>query len=128
MIFCSAFYRKTSWAAIGGYDSKIKSAWSDWEFWLSMVQQGKEVVKIDEVLFYYHIKPNSMLASMTKEEEYEAFDYIWRKHRAFIANHIRNPLIINYDNYYLREEMVDLKRSKVYKFMIWLKKIKHLVT
>ncbi len=123
MIFCSAFYRKSTWLKVGGYDSNVKSAWSDWEFWLSLVQHGCEVVKIEEVLFYYHIKPNSMLTSMTKDEEYKGFDYIWQKHKFFIANHIHNPLIINYESYVLREELNDLRRSKALRIVAGIKKL-----
>ncbi len=115
MIFCSAFFRKSSWQKVGGYDTKMKFGWEDWDFWLSLVSQGAEVFKIEEDLFYYFTKQNSMLTGMTTEHKYYSFNYIWNKHRTFIAEHIANPMVINYEKHLLQSELNQLRESKAFK-------------
>ena len=55
-IFCTAMFRKSDWAKVGGYKKEMNINIEDWEFWLSLIEQGLEVYRIPEVLFYYRIK------------------------------------------------------------------------
>lgn len=93
MIFCSAFFRKTSWEKVGGYDENIKLGWEDWDFWISLLKEGGNVYRIDKVCFYYRIKKNSMLKGLGRREEErkELFKYIFKKHIDFF-NYVEGGL------------------------------------
>ncbi|MDD3436211.1 MAG: glycosyltransferase family A protein [Candidatus Gastranaerophilales bacterium] len=52
-IFNSAMYRKSDWEKTNGYNSEMVYGYEDWEFWLSLIENGVEVYKINEILFYY---------------------------------------------------------------------------
>jgi len=58
MILSCAFFRKEDWAAVGGYDIKMKEGYEDWEFWISIILNKKNfnVIKIDYIGFYYRRK------------------------------------------------------------------------
>jgi hypothetical protein len=48
-----AFFRKEDWLAVGGYSGDLVYGLEDWDFWLSLIETGREVVKIPERLVYY---------------------------------------------------------------------------
>lgn len=58
-IFNSAMYRKSDWEKAGGYKPQMEYGNEDWEFWLTLIENGAEVYRIPEVLFYYRSCENS---------------------------------------------------------------------
>ncbi len=65
-IFCSAMFRKTDWEKVGGYKKEMDKGLEDWEFWISLIEQGANVYKIPEVLFYYRQTENTMSKQATE--------------------------------------------------------------
>lgn len=66
IIFISALFRKTQWREVGGFPEDSEFGFEDHMFWLSLAGLGIDVVRLDEVLFHYRIKPHSRLAVMGK--------------------------------------------------------------
>lgn len=98
MIFCSAFFLKTEWERIGGYDINMVNGLEDWEFWINMLKNGGEAIKIDSVQFYYRKKQNSLIS--IAELNYEKLaNYVCEKHVSvynnIIGNHIKLDSIKN---------------------------------
>lgn len=58
MIEMTSMYRRADWERVGGYCEEI-IAREDWEFWISILKDGGEVVRTEEVMHYYRIVPNS---------------------------------------------------------------------
>lgn len=52
-IFNSSLFRKKDFNEIGGYKDYMKYGCEDWDLWLSFVEKGFEVYRINEVLFHY---------------------------------------------------------------------------
>ena len=73
-IFCSALFRKSDWQDVNGYKSEMQFSIEDWEFWLSIIENGLEVHRIPETLFFYRIKNSSR----TTESDYN-HDLVMRK-------------------------------------------------
>lgn len=71
MIFATAFFRRSAWEDIGGYDESLTLGFEDHAFWLALFEQGAKVHMLDEVLFHYRIKPNSMIAQMAQDNRAE---------------------------------------------------------
>ena len=67
MIFCSAFFKKSDWKKVNGYDENLKSGREDWEFWLSILSENKTVKKLDYEGFFYRRKEDSMDVQINKE-------------------------------------------------------------
>lgn len=92
MIFVSGIYRKADWEACGGYSEDMVWGREDWEFWISMLKDGGEVVKLPNVGFYYRIRSTSRRKSMTDERKRKIIHYINTKHRDFIYRQLNGPL------------------------------------
>ena len=59
MIVCTAMFRRSDWAAAGGYCEAMRIGWEDWEFWLALIERGGGVHCIPETLFSYRISDRS---------------------------------------------------------------------
>jgi len=88
MIFCTALFRKTDWEKVGGYDTKMKYGWEDWEFWIALLKDGGEVEKLDYVGFWYRVNNSSMLQNMEDAQKEELFNYMSIKHADFFVNQV----------------------------------------
>lgn len=71
IIFCSGIFRKKDWEKIGGYSENMVHGYEDWEFWISLLENGGNVYKIPEILFYYRIKKESRTISLMTNKENE---------------------------------------------------------
>lgn len=87
-VFCSALFRKADWEAAGGYNSNMRHGWEDWDFWLSLLEQGKSPYLIPEVLFHYRVKAGSMIRSMTPEQRLAMQLQLFENHRDLYCRHM----------------------------------------
>lgn len=72
VIFCSAMFRKSDWEKTGGYKKEMKFCFEDWEFWITLIENGAGVYQIPETLFYYR----QNVSSMSKNVQNKKFDMI----------------------------------------------------
>lgn len=63
-IFCTALYRRSDYDKTIGYNPNMNQGLEDWDFWLSILEQGGTAYKIPEVLFYYRINNTSRNRSL----------------------------------------------------------------
>ena len=87
MIFCSAFFRKSDWESVGGYDLKMIYGWEDWEFWIAILKNGGKVKCLETTGFYYRIKPTSMLTQVNQKHSEYLLNYLSVKHADFFVKH-----------------------------------------
>src|SRR5690606_20109294 len=71
LIFCSAFYKKSDWLSIGGYDESFSVGYEDWEFWINLLSryENPKVIRIDYVGFKYRIKQISRNEDLMRNEK-----------------------------------------------------------
>jgi len=55
-VFATALFQRDDWMKIGGYPENFKAGLEDYDFWLSILELGKGIYQIPEVLFFYRIK------------------------------------------------------------------------
>ena len=71
---CSMF-RKSAWQEVGGYHDYMKNGWEDWDFWLSLIEQGYSIREVEGTMgFYYRIKAQSR----TKDAAEKDLKELWR--------------------------------------------------
>ncbi len=110
IIFCSAFFRKQDWLEVGGYDTGMRYGWEDYEFWLALIEKGKNVYKIPEVLFFYRVSSDSMVRSKEKSQKISMFRRIFQRHQDLFLNHIEvwiDRLLAAQDKYFTARLYVD---------------------
>jgi glycosyltransferase involved in cell wall biosynthesis len=85
-IFCSAFFRRADWVTVNGYNPVY--AWEDFDFWLSLIELGREVFCIPEALFFYRKHSDSMIAKMSREQQVCNFAQLFRNHPKLYMDNI----------------------------------------
>lgn len=95
MIFCSAFFRKQEWERVGGYDVNMIYGLEDWEFWISILKDGGEVKRIEEVGFYYRVKLVSMVKQFKVEKTKYLHKYMSLKHTSFFIEQYGSFMELN---------------------------------
>jgi glycosyltransferase involved in cell wall biosynthesis len=78
--YCMLF-RKTAWAAVGGYDETMRDGCEDWEFGIRLARANYCGVEVPQPFFIYMIRPDGMLQSRSAR----MLGTIWRQVRE------RNP-------------------------------------
>ena len=110
IIFCSACYRRDDWLAAGGYDPGMIYGWEDYEFWLSLIEKGRKVVRLAETLFCYRVASDSMVRSKEKWQKVAMFRRIYERHRQLIGENIAvwiDAFLDARDRYYTSRLYVD---------------------
>lgn len=122
---CSAF-KKIDWERIGGYDEEIPSL-EDWEFWIRLLDEKSEVLKIQELLFNYRKhKTNSLSNRFYSDPDFyfEMYDLVYKKNKILYDAYFPRPIIA----FQHREELLafnnKIKNTLVFKIYTFLKKTK----
>jgi len=91
MIENCSFFRKTDWEFIGGYDVGLIYGYEDWDFWISMLQNGGAVLKLDYVGLNYRVKEVSRNKELLQNDRLDiTMKYIEKKHFDFFARYFKN--------------------------------------
>lgn len=102
IVFVTAMFYKEDWELVGGFNTKMKAGMEDYDFWLSLLEIGREIHQIPEVLFHYRIKPISRTTQFqddctSKQETYRQIYYnhpkLYEKYRDEYAIVLRDALI-----------------------------------
>lgn len=74
-----ACFRKRIWEKLKGYDENMPvMGYEDWDFWLRASLAGAKFYKLDEVVFDYRVRGNSMISDTNKKYE-QITEYIFNK-------------------------------------------------
>ncbi len=88
MIFCSALFRRSDWEKVSGYNPNMVYGWEDYDFWLSLIELGREVCCIPESLFCYRRRPDSMIGKMSDEHVALSYSQLFRNHPRLYTENI----------------------------------------
>lgn len=120
LIYSTAFFRKSDWQKLGGYDSNLRYGFEDWEFWIRLLKDGGKVYRIPKICFFYRITDLSRSVSIDSGIQLkETYNYIFKKHADFVIQYLPNKLItdkLNTDS----QEIRMLKRKILVKLAIFL--------
>ena len=102
IVFVTAMFYKDDWEKVGGFNTKMKAGMEDYDFWLSLLEIGREIYQIPEVLFHYRIKPISRTTQFqddcaskqeTYREIYNNHPIFYEKYKNEYAKVLRDALI-----------------------------------
>lgn len=89
VIFASAMFRRTDWERIGGFNEQAVLGLEDWDFWLRLLSLRSAVVRLDDVLFSYRIRSDSLTSEMADDPQgtARAQAVVFRNNIEFFADH-----------------------------------------
>lgn len=126
MIFASAFFRRSDWEKVGGYDEEMKHGNEDHDFWLKLIELGVTVYKIPEVLFYYRRLGDSMVHRITDEQDLNSrIKMFYNNKKLYIDNYVSIIKRITLLERQIRKMQEDkviifIKRIKLYGFLFYI--------
>ncbi len=88
MIFNSSFFRRSDWEKVGGYNENMVYGWEDYDFWLSILELGREVVQIPEPLYLYRQVSNSRSERLTRDRQINCYAQLFHNHPRLYSDHI----------------------------------------
>lgn len=109
----SSMFRREKYNLVGGYKEVMSDGWEDWEFFISLLETGGKVYKLNQVLFFYRILHKS------RDRKLE------QKNREVL----RSKMVQLHPNSYYREydsllnEYEAIVNSRMYKILSFLSKI-----
>lgn len=86
-----SLFRYQCWQDAGGYDESMRDGSEDWEFWISVTEQGWIVRSIPEPLYEYREVTGS-LYDRTRPRRADAFRQIVRRHPDAFRDHLEEVL------------------------------------
>lgn len=94
VIFCSAVFKRTDYEKTNGYNSNMKAGLEDWDFWLSLLEIGetRQVIQINEPLFFYRIKAHSRNANIGSAVYSKLRKTIYENHKQLYSDSFFNPV------------------------------------
>ncbi|WP_089317515.1 glycosyltransferase family 2 protein [Pontibacter ummariensis] len=98
-----AVVRRAAWDSVGGFDeNRLLIGHEDWDFWIMLGAKGWKFHFIEEVLYDYRIRQNSVIVNANEGNKVErVLDYFHIKHRELL---LRNyDLLYNKKLFYEKE-------------------------
>lgn len=98
-----AVVRKKVWKDVNGFDeNRILIGHEDWDFWIKVSKSGWKFYYINEVMFDYRIRANSLITDSTSPEKKEPmFEYLVSKN---VDVYSRHYFKIFYSNMYYSQD------------------------
>jgi glycosyltransferase involved in cell wall biosynthesis len=105
----NACFRKSDWERTEGYKINMHYGYEDYDFWLSILELGREVHKIDQTMVYYRTyeDPKLCRSGRRKQNQYQMETVVvqaFRNHREFYK---RSPEI--YEEFCVLEKELEAK-------------------
>ncbi len=87
-IFASAVFRKDDWHRAGGYNVNMKHGWEDHDFWLSIVELKRTIIRIPKTLFRYRKLSQSRTKNFSRDQKIEMYDNLVKNHHQLYSQNI----------------------------------------
>ena len=135
VIFVTAMFRRADWEKIGGFNTNMHDGMEDYDFWLSIIELGRDVHQFPEIFFHYRIKPvsrttnfqkNASVVQQTYRTIYHNHPELYEKYKDEYAVILRDALIEQLFLNRFYKESLD-KISKIEKIPVLKKLIKKFI-
>lgn len=93
IIVSSSVFRRIDFDNTKGYNPVMKEGFEDWDFWLSILENGGGVYTINRLEFFYRIKKNSRNNSITSEGFKRLRFQIYNNHKQLYSKHFLDPIL-----------------------------------
>lgn len=89
IVFVTALFYREDWEKAGGFNRNMSAGMEDYDFWLGILELGKEIYQIEEVLFHYRIKTVSRTSGFQSDyiQMQAVYRQIYDNHKDFYELH-----------------------------------------
>lgn len=107
-----AFYKRSDFIRIGGYDVQMVHGLEDWEFWIHLLRDGGKVKHLPGIYFNYRVLEKSRTTGLDPEKFEKMVRYIECKHTGFFHDNIGTFHQLAVENLDLKSKV----NGKLYRF------------
>lgn len=102
VVFITSLFYREDWERTGGFNENMKHGMEDYDFWIGLMEIGREIYQIPEVLFHYRIKKKSRTTNLMSSDLllkemynniYDNHPEFYKKHQETYAKELRAALI-----------------------------------
>ena len=102
IVFITALFYREDWVKVGGFNTNMKQGMEDYDFFIGLLEIGREIYQIPEVLFHYRIKKKSRTTALMDDLDcvkemyskiYENHPMFYEKYKMEYAFELREALI-----------------------------------
>jgi glycosyltransferase involved in cell wall biosynthesis len=88
----SSMFRRSDFENTTGFNPNMALGFEDWDFWLSLLENGGDVFKLDCIGFFYRIKKKSRNNIINNDNYIALRKQIFLNHRKLYLSYFFNPL------------------------------------
>ncbi|WP_061224118.1 glycosyltransferase family A protein [Leptospira weilii] len=111
-IFVSSVFRKSDWKEVGGFNENMKNEWEDYDFWLSLIEKGRDIHRIPQVMFYYR-RGHVSRSSRSIESYLPLYLQLFKNHRQLYIENIEILFMRHLKARELEEQFSILTRNPI---------------
>ncbi|EQA61168.1 glycosyltransferase family A protein [Leptospira alexanderi] len=111
-IFVSAVFRKSDWKEVGGFNENMKNEWEDYDFWLSLIEKGRDIHRIPQVMFYYR-RGHVSRSSRSIESYLPLYLQLFKNHRQLYIENIEILFMRHLKARELEEQFLILTKNPI---------------
>jgi glycosyltransferase involved in cell wall biosynthesis len=94
-LIVASMFKKSCWEKVGGYAEDM-NGYQDWNLWIGFLEQGYQYEIIKDYLFFYRVRPNSMVTNSNKKEnKIKLIGQIIAKHPDFYKKYLAEIIFAN---------------------------------
>ena len=111
-IFCTALFRKSDFLKVNGYNKNMQYGYEDWDLWMSLVENGVKVYRINEILFNYRQYETTSRNDICHDNHDKTLLQIFKNHTNLYLNQKdfpRRVFGLAQENNYLKAQIEQLK-------------------
>ena len=87
----SSMFRRTDFDKTPGYNRNMTFGFEDWDFWLTLLEDGGEVHKLEHVGLFYRINRRSRNSSIKLDQYAKLRRQIYENHKKLFSTHFLDP-------------------------------------
>lgn len=112
LFFNTTLFRKSSFFNVGGYDEQFLIGWEDWDLFLRLVEDEKQVYTIERPYFFYRIKISSRNADLLKETKQRVEQQLFLKHVDKYRKYFPEPIQLLRDYQFFLDQNISFEKYK----------------
>ena len=124
VVFVTALFRREDWVTVGGFRTTMKYGLEDYDFWLSILELGRDIYQLPDTLFHYRIKSVSRTTQFMEKASVmqEAYREIYYNHLQ-LYNRFRDEYAIALRNELINQVCINRSYQKTIGILYKLKRI-----